>query len=1059
MNGTTPRTHHVIRKIIYIIFMTALLTASVRADSGRIDLPPAEMAWLQEHASEVEVLFGYEAPPNAFHDEDGNYVGLLVDFMRELEQEIGTTFTMRDFTTWNDLIEYSKTGSGFVVVGIARTAQRAKYLSFTAPFIKVPYIIVTEKKSQIQSMADLKGASVCTVANYAINDYLAEFYPGIHPAPVSDNLEGLQAVSTGKYDAAIINQMYASHIIHTQGLTNLKFAGQSGYMNRLCAATSVSDHTLFSILDKAVDRIGPDRRDDLYHRWVHASAGRTPKIPLWLSAGTAMVSVLAVSAWLWGWSLRRSIRKQTRQLRQSEQRYATYVEHSPYAILIADAEGRYVDANTAASKLLGFSKNELLTMSIEDITAPAAVERAMNSFRHLKEHKTLLMEDTFLHKNGSHLEVILNAVVLDNDRYMAFCRDISEFKRMQESLVINEARFKSITQVSIIGFLMLALDGRILEVNNAYCEMSGYAFDEVIGMNVWELDTTIGKDEMLKRIARIVEQGEDRFTSAHARKNAEVYDVEISASYVSGYDQLVVFINDISKRVRAVDELADSEQRHRTIFENSPLGLIRYNTEGIISDCNSRFIQLMGSSYEELIGFNALESSNPEMNECVRKALDGQMSVYENEYTSETGGKTTQIRVVFNPVNMGRSPTEVIATLEDITERKAQEEALRRAKEQAEIANSSKSRFLANMSHEIRTPLNGVLGMLQLIQTTELEAAQKEFVDIAIQSSTRLTHLLSDILDLSRVEAGRLDISMEPFDFMDTIDSIKHLFTPSISEKELELLLEIDPGIPEQISGDSVRLQQILSNLVGNAIKFTQNGSISLAVSRLHSYEPDVVRLFFTVRDTGIGIADDKVDTLFDAFTQADSEYTRKFQGAGLGLAITQRLVSLMGGSISVESVPGEGSAFHFSLPFGLVSTENDTDADAKKTKQSGPLKVLLAEDDFVSQYVTLKMFDKLGHKTTIVDNGRQTLERLRQEHFDVILMDVQMPEMDGREATKAIRKGLAGEERQNTPIIAMTAFAMSGDKESLLADGMDDYIAKPIDMEDLVKVLLRVTG
>lgn len=395
-------------------------------------------------------------------------------------------------------------------------------------------------------------------------------------------------------------------------------------------------------------------------------------------------------------------------------------------------------------------------------------------------------------------------------------------------------------------------------------------------------------------------------------------------------------------------------------------------------------------------------------------------------------------------------------------ELKDNEQRLRAAKEAAEAANRAKSQFLANMSHEVRTPLNGIMGMLRLMETTPLDEEQADFVRTAIKSSNRLTQLLTDILDLSKVEANRIEIIKEPFDIRETIDSITQLFESSAREKGLGFLVVVHEDIPHMLYGDSFRLQQVLGNIVGNAVKFTSAGHINVEVSLLPKTGGDEVRVVFAVEDTGIGIGDQAREALFAPFTQADAGYSRQFQGAGLGLAIARRLTRLMGGDISVVSEEGEGATFYITIPFGpgerASRTQSESAPLAAELASVIPLRVLVVEDDSVNRLTATKILQRMGHEVMEAVDGQEALETLRNHSFDLVLMDVQMPVMDGVDATNRIRKGEAGERNRSIPIFAMTAYAMLDDEGKFRAAGMDDYLPKPVDIERLRLALVKVT-
>jgi signal transduction histidine kinase/DNA-binding response OmpR family regulator len=385
------------------------------------------------------------------------------------------------------------------------------------------------------------------------------------------------------------------------------------------------------------------------------------------------------------------------------------------------------------------------------------------------------------------------------------------------------------------------------------------------------------------------------------------------------------------------------------------------------------------------------------------------------------------------------------------------EEALTSAKEAAEAGGRAKTEFLAVMSHEIRTPMNGILGMTRLVQESHLDHQQRDFVETIRLSAESLLTVLDDILDFSKLESGKIDFQHSDFDLRRTIDGVISLLGARAAEKGITLLVEIAPEVPEILCGDAARLRQLLINLVGNAVKFTEHGGVSVRVLPQLGGR-GTVPLLFEVVDTGIGIAEKARDKLFKSFSQADSTISRQYGGTGLGLAICKRIVDLQGGSIGVDSVPGEGARFWFRLGFDLssgrpLSIPSDYSADNSLPS----LSVLVAEDNPVNQKVAGALLRSRGHDVMIVADGRQAVEAVQSRYFDVVLMDMQMPEMDGLEATQAIRA--LPPPACKVPIVALTANAMKGDMERCLAAGMDDYVAKPVNPESLQAALARQLG
>jgi signal transduction histidine kinase len=410
----------------------------------------------------------------------------------------------------------------------------------------------------------------------------------------------------------------------------------------------------------------------------------------------------------------------------------------------------------------------------------------------------------------------------------------------------------------------------------------------------------------------------------------------------------------------------------------------------------------------------------------------------------------------------------------------AEEQAARIA---AEKANRAKSEFLANISHELRTPMNAIIGMTDLALAEPLQAAVREYLQTARDSADVLLALLNEILDFSKLEVGKFALEIMPFGLRATIDETLKLLRVRAREKGLQLTCDIDPEIPDRLISDPLRLRQVLMNLVGNAVKFTDRGKVALTV-QLQSRAAEHANLHFAIADTGIGISPADQERIFAPFTQADSSMTRRYGGTGLGLAIASDLISLMGGRLAVESQLAKGSTFHFSLNLKLDGSSRPAEQpsapdhvsagperparepDAAPALPPGaaepcgtpPLRILLAEDTPANQKLIQRILGKRGHQIEVVKNGQEALDLLETRQFDVVLMDVQMPVMDGFQATAAIRATQAAE-RARVPIIAMTAHAMQGDRERCLSAGMDAYIAKPIDSGRLIELVEDLSG
>ena len=475
---------------------------------------------------------------------------------------------------------------------------------------------------------------------------------------------------------------------------------------------------------------------------------------------------------------------------------------------------------------------------------------------------------------------------------------------------------------------------------------------------------------------------------------------------------------------------------------------------------NDAFCRMFNYRKEDLVGANFKSSISEERVKTLR-------ALYARVYAT---GEPAQLEYQVFP--KGREPLFIdqsvslerdddgqavafLSIVRDCTARKLSEQAAERARAAAEEANRAKSEFLANMSHEIRTPMNGIIGMATLALDGPLTAGQADSIATVKASAESLLRILNDILDFAKIESRKLEIERVPFSLRDVLDEAVRPFRHQAQQKGLALTVDVAPALPRSLLGDPIRLRQIVANLVGNALKFTERGRVDVSALPA-AIDRDSVTLDLRVADTGIGIPAEKRAQIFEPFTQADGSTTRRFGGTGLGLAISAALAQMMGGRIRVESEPGAGSTFHITLPFAIHDDAADAplEADAqiappfsipRSSHAGSPLRILVVEDNIVNQKVAVGLLMKRGHDVTVVGDGREAVKACACARFDLILMDVQMPEMGGLEATAAIRAREI-ETGERTTIVAMTAHAMNGDRERCLAAGMDGYISKPID-------------
>jgi PAS domain S-box-containing protein len=514
---------------------------------------------------------------------------------------------------------------------------------------------------------------------------------------------------------------------------------------------------------------------------------------------------------------------------------------------------------------------------------------------------------------------------------------------------------------------------------------------------------------------------------------------------------------------REFQQRAKAQEAFRVIFQASSVGIALVDKNDRYVDVNGAFERQFELTRDQLVGKSPAElgAVSQIRLQPLLEAIDGAKALEAEEITYQRrDGQRTGLAWT-REVEIDDCLHRLCLVL-DITDRKEMEEELRRARIAAEASTQAKSAFLANMSHEIRTPLNGILGFTNLTLETKLDAEQRDNLETVEYSARSLLRIISDILDFSKIEADRLDLESAPFSLRECLENAAGTVLASARQKQLVFSWTVSPGTPDSLLGDEIRLRQILLNVMGNAVKFTSEGSVTTEVSGV-SFEGCGVELEFAVSDTGIGVPPEKQGLIFEPFRQAEGYMTRKYGGTGLGLAIVKRLLDLVGGRIWVESKEGVGSTFYFTVPF-LLSHKPLAPRDAPEALNEGPvsplspLLILVAEDNDVSRLLAVRLLAQQGHKVTEARTGREALTFWAPGTFDLILMDVQMPDMNGFETTAEIRERerLTGE---HIWIIALTAHAIKGDRERCLNAGMDDYLTKPIQPDELRAAIRRASA
>ena len=752
--------------------------------------------------------------------------------------------------------------------------------------------------------------------------------------------------------------------------------------------------------------------------------------------------------------------------RESEERYRLLAQNATDVITLRDLDtGRRTYVSPALQSVLGYEPEEHAAANPIDLIHPEdradyiALRGTMGP-----ENQAATAIYRFRHKDGRYIwvENRLRYVPGDPPHMLSILRDISQRKQAEQALRESEERFRFLVEsVHDYGIYMLDAAGRVKSWNSGAERIKGYHADEILGQDFSIFYTEADRAAAVpaRNLGITLHTGTYIGEGWRVRKDGTRFWAGVVLSAVRNpAGELLGF----SKIAHDLTERTIEEEQRQLIIEAAPNGMLIINEEGIIKLANSTIERMFGYGRGELAG-RPIGLLVPEgqlaSNEVLRKvfAADKTASSQIISQLDLTGrradGSEIPIEAELSPVQTPRGRI-IIATVIDVTARRAAEKALQDAKDAAEEANQAKSRFLASMSHEIRTPMNGIIGFADLLLDGPLTPEQREQATLLKQSGRSLLAIINDILDLSKIEAGKLEVERIAMRPAEVAEAALAIVKVDAAGKNLELRIDQAAGLPAWIEGDPTRLRQILLNLLSNAVKFTAEGSITLSVSRVTADGAE--RLRFAVADTGMGIPRERQHLLFQNFSQVDRSINRRYGGTGLGLVICKRLAEAMGGSIGVESEPGRGSTFWFTIPLAETAPAAAT-THAAPTGTKRAARVLIVDDVKVNQLIVDAFLKAAGHKTTVVDNGAEAVEAVQAQDYDLVLMDMEMPVMDGIAATQTIRR--LGDRVRDIPIVALTANAMAEEIARARQAGMNDHLAKPVDRDVLLAMVAKWSG
>lgn len=741
---------------------------------------------------------------------------------------------------------------------------------------------------------------------------------------------------------------------------------------------------------------------------------------------------------------------------ESEKKFKNLFNDIPDAVFITrigDRSGEIVDVNTAAIKQTGYTREELLGMNILTDISEYAIKGEITSFRekNLLADEKIELTERKRRKDGTYIwtEVIVQKIFIHGkDMALSVSRDITERVTIKKSLQSSEARVRSLLNALPDTLFIFDEQGVFVEYHSDTSEKLFLPSTPFLNKNVSEVLPAELAELTHKKIKETLHTGEMQTYNYSIDLPTGKSFFNARMVKTSG-NKVLTIVRDVTGTLKAEKAKNQNQEKYKTLFRNTPVGIFNFDKDSVILDCNDHFVKIIGSSRQLLIGFNMLENIvDNELKKIITKAINEGSGFYEGYYRSVTANKLTPLKGFFKCIydNDGNF-VDGIGIIEDITEQKRYEKNLVAARKSAEQSDKLKSSFMATMSHELRTPLNTVIGFSDMIEEGMPIDQILEFTQVVSKSGRHLLSIIEDILDISLIDSGEAKLAMERFMLSDMVDGLYAIASQekiALNKDQIDIKLNFPESLIDvRLSGDVRKIIKIYSHLVKNALKFTKEGRVEIGV-KTENISGKAENILFYVKDTGIGIHQDKQQIIFEVFRQADDSSTREFEGTGLGLSISKKLINMMGGTIWVESIPNKGSTFFFELPC-LLSIAKAIDVlhkdDKTQHKAAFGHTILVAEDDDTNFHLFKLLLNRKKIDVIRALNGREAIKAVvEQSRINLVLMDINMPVMNGYDATREI-KNL----RADLPVIALTAYAMASDMVKASEAGCDDYITKPI--------------
>ncbi|MBT5242711.1 MAG: transporter substrate-binding domain-containing protein [Rhodospirillaceae bacterium] len=1054
-----------------------------------LQLSDQQWQWLSEHQHMrmgIDTLY----PPFEFVDENGAFSGMASDYVKLISERLGITMEVISDRSWIDVLEGIENKVIDVLPSISGTPERAPYMNFAKPHIAFPLVVVTRDNHPfVTGLKDFKGKKVALMSGYGATARVKFKHPSIIRTMFEDPLQVLQAVAVGNAEATVLNLAVATYLIKKHNINNLKIAAPANIeLPGLSFGVRKDWPEFIDILNRTLASITSEEESAIRSKWAGIRYEQGLDMKVVLQVGGVAIIVLIVFV-VWNRRLSHEVAQRKKAevaLRESEQQMLSAFQSSTAGMFMHDGPGNFFKVNNTFCDLLGYSEQEYMNMNWRDVTYPDDLEFTEVEDSSMVDggRDNFVLEKRYQHKNGSAVwgRLFTSCVRKDDGSInYIFCQvyDITDRKRTEAELAEKQAQLRTVMENVPGGIRYIDEDGNYVLFNAKYLEL--YDFPEGVlkvgehyrAENIFQAERgDFGEGDPAKLTDTWLKEKPlttEPLNWERATVEGRTLQVNTAPVPTGG---VVNIVTDITERKQAEqltqearEQAAAAEALLNDAIENFSAGFVLYDIDDRLVMCNGKFMDFYnytdkechpGLTWLELEKIDTGRGTIAEESECNIPRGQRRWDDFERLLSD---GRWIDIR------QRKTSSGGMVSIQVDITDRKHAEQMMKEAREHAEQIADAKSEFIAVVSHEVRTPMNGVLGMARLLTETKLDDEQREFADTIVASGEALITIINDLLDISKLDANKLDVESLPFSAIQVVEHVMALMKLRTREKGLTFTSNIDSQMPVAVIGDSLRLRQILLNLISNAIKFTDHGAVSIEAS-VEKQTGDAAFLSFSITDSGKGIPADVLEKLFSPYSQGSVDVARKYGGTGLGLTICRRLAALMDGEITVESTVNKGSVFYFKARFPLASEdeiaalaqeEKDISSQASAQQASRSLRILQVEDNAINRTVIERVLTRVGHRVTSAVNGAEALKIYTPDTFDVILMDRHMPVMDGLETTKRIRK-MTGP-LASIPIVGITAGANQSDIDSCLDAGMDQCLTKPVDAIKLRALLENLGG